>query len=112
VLAESQAGNETPPNLEQAAFGWTHHEVAGWLFDEWGLPETLRDAVTDDGRLEDGSAAYPMVGVISSLSTPGEPDEAAGATAERIATVLACPESLPLRSSAMPGAMLPPSATP
>ncbi len=48
VLADWRAGNGELCDLEQAAFGWTHHVVAGWLFDEWGFPTSLRNVLWPD----------------------------------------------------------------
>ena len=77
--------------LEENEFGWNHKTVAGWLFDEWGFPDSLRDAVTDEGSPEDGTAAYPVVRVVASLSAPGEPPELMEATAARITGVFGLP---------------------
>lgn len=92
VLADWRAGKGELDDLERAAFGWTHGVVAGWLFDEWGFPESLKEAVTEVGRPEDGSAQYPVVRVVSSLSEPGEPANVIEQTAGRITTVFGLPE--------------------
>jgi HD-like signal output (HDOD) protein len=92
VLADWRAGAGELTDLEQETFGWTHNIVAGWLFDEWGFPASLRDAVTEVGRPEDGAVAYPVVRVVSSLSAPGEPAEVIEKTTDRISTVFGMPE--------------------
>jgi HD-like signal output (HDOD) protein len=92
VLADWRAGNGELCDLEQAAFGWTHHVVAGWLFDEWGFPTSLREAVTEMGRPEDGSVQYPVVRVVSSLGNPLEHTELIEATASRITVVFGMPQ--------------------
>lgn len=84
VLAEWRDGKGALADLEQASYGWTHSDVAGWLFDEWGFPETLRTAVTETGSPEDGPVDYPVVRVVSSLSVPGEITAIVEATASRI----------------------------
>lgn len=94
VLANWQAGNGTLKDLEQEAFGWTHITVAGWLFDEWGFPAALREAVTEEGIPEQGTAKYPVVRVVSTLSGAVEPDAAVEATAARITAVFDMPEDL------------------
>lgn len=45
VLVEWHDGGAELHVLERAAFGWSHDEVAGWLCDQWDLPEGLRDAI-------------------------------------------------------------------
>jgi HD-like signal output (HDOD) protein len=92
TLNDWQNGAGDLAHLEMAAYGWTHKTVAGWLFDEWGFPGTLRDAVTDTGQPEDRTAGYPVVRVVSSLSSPGEVSEVMAATATRIAAVFGMPE--------------------
>ena len=92
TLNDWQNGAGQLADLEMAAYGWTHTTVAGWLFDEWGFPEPLREAVTDEGVPEDGTAVYPVVRVVSSLSVPGEMAEVIATTAGRIAVVFGLPE--------------------
>lgn len=87
TLNDWQSGAGELADLEMAAYGWSHKTVAGWLFDEWGFPESLRDAVTDEGSPEDGTAAYPVVRVVSSLSSPGEVAAVTETTASRISAV-------------------------
>ena len=52
-----------------------HKTEAGALFDEWGFPATLREAVTESERPEDEPVEYPVVRVVSSLSAPQESAE-------------------------------------
>ncbi len=92
VLADWRAGKGELTDLEQAAFGWTHVVVSGWLFDERGFPAPLKEAVTEVGRPEDGTAKYPVVRVVSSLNIPGEASDVIAETAGRIATVFGLPE--------------------
>jgi HD-like signal output (HDOD) protein len=92
VLADWRAGKGELIDLEQATFGWNHNVVAGWLFDEWGFPAPLRDAVTETGRPEDGAVDYPVVRVVSSLSSPREETEIIEETAGRITAVFGMPE--------------------
>ena len=92
VLADWQRGAGQLADLESEAYGWTHKSVAGWLFDEWGFPESLREAVTDDGLPESGTAAYPVVRVVSTLSTPGNESDVMATTANRITEVFNVPE--------------------
>ncbi|MCP3995237.1 MAG: HDOD domain-containing protein [bacterium] len=94
VLAAWQAGEGELKDLEQEAFGWTHTTVAGWLFEEWGFPIALREVVSDTGIPEQGTAKYPVVKVVSSLSRPGEPEDAITATAARITKVFEMPDDL------------------
>jgi HD-like signal output (HDOD) protein len=94
VLTDWQAGKGKLEDLEQNVFGWTHRTVAGWLFEEWGFPQALRDAVTEVGDPEQGTAKYPVVRVVHSLGANGEPAEVIEATAERITTVFGMPEDL------------------
>lgn len=92
TLSDWQNGAGELADLEMAAYGWSHKTVAGWLFDEWGFPESLRDAVTDQGVPEAGTAAYPVVRVVATLSTPGEVTDVMTATANRITTVFGLAE--------------------
>ena len=94
VLADWQTGRGELIDLEQNTFGWTHKTVAGWLFEEWGFPLALRDAVTEFGDPEQGTAKYPIVRVVHSLGAIGEPDEVIEATAKRINVVFGMPEDL------------------
>jgi HD-like signal output (HDOD) protein len=91
VLAEWQAGEGELADLEQRAFGWTHTTVAGWLFDEWGFPAALRNAVTEVGRPEDSTVEYPVVRVVSSLSAPRDDADVIAETADRVATLFEIP---------------------
>ncbi len=90
MLADWRAGKGELTDLEQEAFGWTHKVVAGWLFDEWGFPATLRVAVTETGRPEDSAVQYPVVRVMSSLSAPRDDSEVIEETASRVTTVFGC----------------------
>lgn len=92
VLADWRAGKGELTDLEEKAFGWTHNVVAGWLFDEWGFPATLRDAVTETGRPEDSPVQYPVVRVMSSLSAPRDDTAVIAETARRITAVFGMPE--------------------
>lgn len=91
ILNDWQDGAGELIDLEMAEYGWDHKTVAGWLFDEWGFPQTLRDAVTDGGQPEDDSAMYPVVRVVSSLSAPVEVSALTETTASRIAAVFGLP---------------------
>jgi HD-like signal output (HDOD) protein len=91
VLTDWRAGKGELTDLEQEAFGWTHKVVAGWLFDEWGFPATLRVAVTETGRPEDSAVQYPVVRVMSSLSAPRDDSEVIEETASRVTTVFGVP---------------------
>lgn len=86
-----RSGEGNLDELEHAAFGWTHFDVAGWLFDEWGFPQPLRDAVIDAGRPEDGSAEYPVVRLVSRLSEPKPQAELVDTTARGIEEVYGLP---------------------
>ena len=79
-----KAGAGELEDLERKTFDWTHFEVAGWLFDEWGFPPALRDAVTEAGQPTDDHVEYPVVRVVSSLSSPRSETEVMEATAARI----------------------------
>jgi HD-like signal output (HDOD) protein len=84
---EWRAGAGKLSELEMATYGWDHRVVAGWLFDEWGFPAALRDAVTDNGRPEDGTATHPVVRVVSSLAESEDASAAAETTAGRMTAV-------------------------
>lgn len=70
----------------------SHKTVAGWLFDEWGLPATLREAVTESERPEDEPVQCPVVRVVSSLNAPQESAEVIEETVGRIETVFVVPQ--------------------
>lgn len=52
VLVEWHEGGDELRILEQAAFGWSHDEVAGLLCDQWDLPTGLRDAIAGHHQSE------------------------------------------------------------
>ena len=70
------------PVLGLAAASWQRR----WR-DEWGFPAALRDAVTDNGRPEDGTATHPVVRVVSSLAESEYASAAAETTAGRMTAV-------------------------
>lgn len=92
VLERWKAGEGSLGELEDATFGWSHAQVAGWLFDEWGFPEALKDAVTETGRPEDGHVQYPVVRVSTSLSEPRPKQELIETTSQRITGVFGIDE--------------------
>ncbi|MDJ0959400.1 MAG: HDOD domain-containing protein [Acidimicrobiia bacterium] len=92
VLERWKAGEGSLADLEEATFGWTHTQVAGWLFDEWGFPQALADAVTETGRPEDGHVQYAVVRIATSLSEPRPKDEIIETTSGRIASVFGLDE--------------------
>lgn len=85
VLTDWQNGAGTLVDLEKETFGWTHYDVAGWLFDEWGFPQKLRDAVVESGEPADAQVQYPVVRAVTSLSTPLPQPEVIEKTAEVLA---------------------------
>ena len=91
VLEAWQMGKGELVDLEQSAFGWTHKRVAGWLFEEWGFPEALRTAATEVGMPEDPAVEYPVVRLVSLLSSPGDRREVVGEVADRIEAVFDLP---------------------
>ncbi len=70
VLSDWQSGGGNLIDLERETFGWDHYEVAGWLFDEWGFPQKLRDAVTESGEPADVTVEYPVVRAVACLGAP------------------------------------------
>ncbi|MCP3974297.1 MAG: HDOD domain-containing protein [bacterium] len=97
-----RGGDGELEDLESRAFGWTHFEVAGWLFEEWDFPPTLRDAVTEAGQPTDAHVEYPVVRVVSSLSAPRAETEVIEETAARMTATfgLDLEEGLELLASA------------
>ena len=87
VLADWRAGKGDLADLEREAFGWTHATIAGWLFDEWGFPDSLRDAVTETCNGDPSSLEYPVVRVVSALGAPGDYPEVIQDTANRVSKV-------------------------
>lgn len=71
-------------DLEQKAFGWTHFRVAGWLFEEWGFPTAIREAVAEAGAPSNGLLEYPVVHAVSLMGSPGGVAEDIATTARRI----------------------------
>jgi HD-like signal output (HDOD) protein len=70
VLADWRNSGGDLIELERDTFGWTHYEVAGWLFDEWGFPDKLRSAVTASGEPANVTVEYPVVRAVACLSAP------------------------------------------
>jgi HD-like signal output (HDOD) protein len=70
LLAEWRKGGGDLAALEGDTFGWTHYEVAGWLFDEWGFPDKLRNAVVASGEPANVTVEYPVVRAVACLSAP------------------------------------------
>lgn len=44
--------------IESQEYGWTHADVAGWLAEAWGFPDTLRKAI--EGHHGSGDAPMPV----------------------------------------------------
>lgn len=81
VLSDWRDGAGRLDDLEKSAFGWTHYEVAGWLFDEWGFPQKLRAAVVESGLPAEQPVQYPVVRAVASLSNPEPHPDVIEATA-------------------------------
>lgn len=92
VLADWHAGRGELADLEREVFGWTHATVAGWLFDEWGFPVSLRDAVTETYDGEPSDLQYPVVRVVSSLGAPRDYPEVIQETATSVTQVFGMPD--------------------
>jgi HD-like signal output (HDOD) protein len=92
VISDWYAGVGPLEDLEQAAFGWTHKTVAGWLCSEWGFPDSLRDAVTETGDSQDPNLEYPIVRVVSALSAPLDYPEVIADAAAKISNRFDVPE--------------------
>jgi HD-like signal output (HDOD) protein len=71
VLEEWHSGGDDLAVLEQERFGWNHPEVATWLCNEWGLPESLAAAIGGHhGVLNEGNEGLdcpPAVFLVSYL---------------------------------------------
>ncbi len=83
--------------LERGSFGFDHAEIATWVCNEWGLPETLAEAI--GGHHGDADLSAPAAVRIVAELGEGEPDEdldalvaaaeAHGLDAERAAALVA-----------------------
>lgn len=72
VLERWHAGRAELAPAEEAAFGWTHAHVAGWLCEHWKFPQLLRDAI---GAHHDGEAEpLPGVALVSGLRETDGPE--------------------------------------
>jgi len=59
---------------EKAAYGFDHSEVAGWLCECWGFPETLQQAIAGHHGTGDAPTPVLLVAMIGG-STLERPDE-------------------------------------
>ncbi len=94
LINEWRQGTGELEEMEMNAFGWTHRTVAGWLFEEWGFPLSLREAVTETGDPEQGTSKYPIIRVVHWLGDRGEPGEVIEDVAKRVNRVFDMPEDL------------------
>lgn len=53
LLAEWNGGGGELHDLEHANFSWSHDEVAGWLCEQWDLPDALAAAIGGHHRVDD-----------------------------------------------------------
>jgi HD-like signal output (HDOD) protein len=91
VFADWRAGKGDLADLEHEAFGWTHATVAGWLFEEWGFPDSLCDAVTETCSGDPTSLQYPVVRAVSALGAPRDYPEVIEETANRLTRIFGLP---------------------
>jgi len=56
--------------IEVQEFGWTHADVAGWLCQEWDIPQTLADAIAEHHDLTASAERVPPA--IRLVSAMGE----------------------------------------
>lgn len=61
------------------------------MFDEWGFPDSLRDAVTETCNGDPSSLKYPVVRVASALGAPRDYPEVIQDTANRVGRVFGVP---------------------
>jgi HD-like signal output (HDOD) protein len=87
-----RAGAGELAELENKAFGWNHFQVAGWLFEEWGFPGSIRDAVNEAGTPTNGLLQYPVVHAVSHMGSSAEVAEVIAATARRINVAFGIPQ--------------------
>lgn len=59
ILERWHDGGGVLHEMEKAAFGWTHADVAGWLCADWGFPELLAAAITAHHGSDDPEVVSP-----------------------------------------------------
>ncbi len=68
VLDQWHNGDDDLANLERNEFGWDHAEVATWICDQWGVPESLAAAIGGHhGADVDGFEVPPAVALVSCI---------------------------------------------
>ena len=56
ILERWHAGEAELQEMEQAAFGWDHAQVASLMCREWGFPEVIAEAIASHHGSEAGDA--------------------------------------------------------
>ena len=75
VLDEWRESDGVLVDLERAAFGWDHAEVATWICQEWGFPESLAMAIGGHhGAPVEGYEVPPAVHLVSFMEEKNEED--------------------------------------
>jgi len=83
-VRRSAADSGQLADLEQQHFGWSHADVAGWLCEAWGFPDSLRRAIAGHHGAEDAPLAVQVVALVES-STSDDPDAFIDAAHDRFA---------------------------
>ncbi len=69
VLGEWQKAESSLASIETASFGWDHTQIAGWLCEQWGLPESLKSAIAGHHNHSfDNPEIPPAVALVGHLS--------------------------------------------
>lgn len=84
LLDRWRSGENTLSELERRRYGWTHAQVAGWVFEEWEFPEALAVAVAEHDAAENVDVAFPIVRLVSVLGRPSMGERAVPWLAERL----------------------------
>ncbi|MBL4634929.1 MAG: HDOD domain-containing protein [Kofleriaceae bacterium] len=73
LYLEWQCGDGDIAVEERNRYQWTHAEVAGWICEEWNLPESLVSAITTHHETSaDASVAEPAVYLVSLIRRPDD----------------------------------------
>ena len=88
ILQRSHDGEGELPELEQAAFGWDHAQIAALMCDEWGFPELIAGAIASHHGASDPDVRELPPVSLAALIPEVDGDRGVAAVAERAHDVM------------------------
>ncbi len=88
ILQRSHEGEGELPELELAAFGWDHAQVAALMCDEWGFPEVIAEAIASHHGTSDPDVRELPPVTVAALIPEVDGDRGIAAVAERAHDVM------------------------